>query len=154
MSEENRENITLIWFDPVPNGTNDVEKMKEDLRALINFMLCASDIDSCTAYVKSIKKEKIFLIIGGNNAYRLLPNIINLSPLDSVFIFPENSENFGRLYHDFPRVVGIFDNVNDLLKAVKENTRQVNRQLEMASFYDKHQQSTRDLSKRFGGFLW
>jgi hypothetical protein len=96
--QENKESITIIYFDHVMSTSADTETIKEALWVVNNYILFFTDIDSCITYIKSINKEKIFLITSGNNAFKLLPNIIDLSQLDSIFIFPENRTEFNRLH--------------------------------------------------------
>ena len=154
IDQENKENITLIWFNPIPDQTNDIQQIKNKLQSIIYFILSPEDIDTCIAYVKSIKEEKIFLLIPLINTYELLPKIINLQQLDSVFIFPENPKECTRLYEDFSKVVGIYDNVDNLIKSIIENNKRVNRQIEVVSFYDQHQHGIRDLPEQSPNFLW
>lgn len=152
--EENKENITLIWLNPIPDQTNSIQQIKDKLQGIIYFILSPEDTDTCIAHVKSIKEEKIFLLIPLMNAYELLPKIINLQQLDSVFIFPENPKECARLHEDFAKVVGIFDNVDDLIKSIREHTKRVHRQIEVISFYDQHQHGVHDLPEQSPDFLW
>jgi hypothetical protein len=150
---EDEEEVTLIWFDPDMNVTDDIEKMEKNLWT-VNVFLFPTDMDSCIADIKSREKEKIFLITSSNVASKLLPEIINFSQLDSIFLFPANRNEFNYLRDDFRKVVEIFENSNDLLISVKENIKQTNRQMEQVSFYDQHQQGAFDLSEQSSQFLW
>jgi hypothetical protein len=152
--QENKETITLIWFNPVVNTTDDTEKIKEDLLVVNDVVLFPDDIDSCITDIKSRKTEKIYLITSANNALKLPSNIIDLSQLDLMFIYPENREESKHLRDEYPKVVEIFDNANDLLKSIKKSIRHSNRQLKILSFYDQHQQGTCDLSQQEAEFLW
>ena len=105
--QENEENITLIWFDPIMNTINDTEKMREDLQAVSSVVLFPADIDSYMTDFKSRETEKILLITSSNIASKLLPDINDLSQLDSIFIFSENREEFNHLRDDYPKVVDI-----------------------------------------------
>lgn len=152
--QENKDSVTLIWFNPTGTTNDEIEKTKDGLLAINDFVQCFEHVDLCTNHMKSINREKIFLIISGNDAFKLLPSVVNLPQLDSIFIFPENEEKFHRLLEDFPKIAGIFSNCDMLLKGVKDNIKHVNRQLEVVSFYDKHQYGTRDLSEQSVEFLW
>jgi hypothetical protein len=152
--QENKENVTIIFFDPIMSTSDDAETIKEELWVVNNYILFFTDIDSGISYIRSINKEKIFLVTSGNNAFKLLPDIIDLSQLDSIFIFPENRTEFNRLLDDYSKIVDIFDNLNDLIASIKENIKHINIQLEVLSFYDQYQQGTRDLSKQSTEFLW
>ncbi|CAF4179157.1 unnamed protein product, partial [Adineta steineri] len=89
-----------------------------------------------------------------SNAFQLLPNIINLSQLDSVYIYQENREKYISLFDDFNKIIGIYDNYDELIKSIKENIKRVKKQMEMFSYFDQNQYSLRDLSVKSAEFLW
>ncbi|CAF4467017.1 unnamed protein product [Rotaria sp. Silwood2] len=151
---ENTENVTLIYFDSTINARNEIEKATEEFQTVNNFVLIFMDINACIDYVKSINEEKRFLIIAANNAYKLLPTIMSLSQLDSVYIYPENREEYMRLFDEFYNIVGIYDNRVELMKSIKENIKRLNKQMEMVSFFYENQYSIRDLSEKSAAFLW
>ncbi|CAF3763798.1 unnamed protein product [Adineta steineri] len=151
--QENTADVALIWFDPTMNASDENEKIK-DLLLINHFVRVYIDLDLCITYIKSEKEKKIFLIISGNDAFKLLPSITEPSQLDLIFIFPENQNEFNRLCEDYIKVAGIFDNYNELIKSIKDNMEYVNTQMEIISFYDQHQHGTRDLSDQSTDFLW
>ncbi|CAF1304860.1 unnamed protein product [Adineta steineri] len=151
--QENTADVALIWFDPTMNASDENEKIK-DLLLINNFVRVYIDLDLCITYIKSEKEKKIFLIISGNDAFKLLPSITEPTQLDLIFIFPENQNEFNRLCEDYIKVAGIFDNYNELIKSIKDDMEYVNTQMEIISFYDQHQHGTRDLSDQSTDFLW
>ncbi|CAF3939001.1 unnamed protein product, partial [Adineta steineri] len=151
--QENTADVALIWFDPTMDASDENEKIK-DLLLINNFVRVYIDLDLCITYIKSEKEKKIFLIISGNDAFKLLPSITEPTQLDLIFIFPENQNEFNRLCEDYIKVAGIFDNYNELAKSIKDNMEYVNTQMEIISFYDQHQHGTRDLSDQSTDFLW
>lgn len=151
---ENKEDTTLIWFNPVIGETIDIEKKKEALQAVNDFILFLSDINECINNIKSIRAEKIFLIVAGNNADELLPSVKNLFQLDSIFIFPRNSQEFERLRIDYLKIVGIFDNFDEVIQSLSETIKYVEKKIDVVSFYDEQQQDTRDLAEHAAKFLW
>jgi hypothetical protein len=148
------ENVILIWFDSTIEIPEDILQTMEDFRTLNYFVFFFNEINRCIDYIKSIKKEKIFLILSVDNAYKLLPTILHLSQLDSVFIFPGNRNNHNRLFDDFHKIINIFDNFDELSVSIKDNIKYLNKQIELFSFYDFHQQSLRDISTQSAEFLW
>ena len=142
--------IVLIIFQSTTDVDNNIQ---DDLEAIDNCYIFIDDIDACITKIESTK-EKIFLIISGNKAYALLPRIIHQSQLDLIFIYPAIPKDYERLYEDFPKVLGIFDDSIELIEAMKENIKKVSRQVEVISFYDKNQRSTRDLEEQSTEFLW
>ncbi|CAF1158459.1 unnamed protein product [Adineta ricciae] len=154
--QENDENIALIWFDPVTNSPDNLEEIKKRLQAMNNLIRFPTNIDECINSVGSFNKEKIFLILSNDNAFKLLPKISNPSKLKlySVFIFPTNRDKCKRLRCDYPMIVDIFDNHNDLIKSIAQHIKGVNRQMETIAFYDQYQRGSRALFERSAGFLW
>lgn len=152
--EVNRENVTLIWLNSTMSENDDSEKIKEKLQTINHFIRCFTDFDPCITFIESIRMEKIFLILSGMNVYKLPKKIMHLSQLDSLFVFPNNPQEYKRLFEDFPKVVDIYDNPDDLIKSITDNIKHANRQIEVVSFYDQRQQGTRDISEQSAEFLW
>jgi hypothetical protein len=152
--QKNEKNITLIWFNPITNTTDDINKIKEELWTVNNVVLFPTDINSCISDIKSRDTEKIFLIISSNIAPDLLPDIIDFSQLDAIFILSENRNKFNYLRDDYCKVVDIFGNSNDLLRSVQQNITLFSGQMQEVYFHEPHQQSTRDLSTESSEFLW
>ncbi|CAF2801921.1 unnamed protein product [Rotaria sp. Silwood2] len=59
-----------------------------------------------------------------------------------------------RLFDEFYKIVGIYDNRVELMKSIKENIKRLNKQMEMVSFFYENQYSIRDLSEKSAAFLW
>ena len=147
MSEEN---VTLILFNPTMDKTNDINQIKEEFQGTNHSI----DLNSCIADIKSKKTNITFLIIAENNAHELLSTFAKISQLHSIFIFSENPENLDHLYNVYPTLVDVFDNVENLIKSIKESIKGVYKQRQIISFYDEHQQSSFDISKQLPEFLW
>ncbi|CAF4350716.1 unnamed protein product, partial [Rotaria sp. Silwood2] len=43
--DENKENITLIWFDPNIELHEDIEKTKEQLRLINDYVIFSTDLE-------------------------------------------------------------------------------------------------------------
>lgn len=146
--EENKENITLIWFTCAQND------MKENLRAVNNLILCPDTVDRCITEIESRKEDRIFLISDRNNLNQLLPKMKDFPQLDSVFIYPKDAEEFNDVEGDSMKIVGSFENGEALIESIRQNTKRVDKEMETTSFYDQAQRSTRNLSEESAEFLW
>lgn len=153
-NEDNKENVTLIWFNPDTDKIPNFEEVKRDLRAESNLLLCPRTIDSCIAEIKARIDDKIILIAGEERASELPQDVINHHQLDSVFIFPQQTNQSNSSSIDSTKVVGTFEDVKQLIGSVQQTTKLIDKQMEVASFYDKHQRGTRDLSEQSAEFLW
>jgi hypothetical protein len=151
--QTSKEDLILIWFASTIEITEDIEKTMDDLQRLNDDVFFFNKIDLCIDLIKSLKRKKIFLIVSAENAYQSLPNILHLSQLDSIFVYPANRAHYRRLFDDFHKIVNIFNNLDELKISIKENMKHFNRQVELFSFYDLHQQSLRDISTQSAEFL-
>ncbi|CAF3721502.1 unnamed protein product [Rotaria sordida] len=153
-NNENKESITLIWFDPNIGSNEDTEKTKQTLRLINNYVIFFTDLEQCITFIESINKEKIFLITSGSKASEILSRISSLRQIDSIFIFCIRKTRYEYLLNDFKKIIGIYINLNDLYKSIKEQIDLVDKQIQTFSFFDQHQKSTKDLSKESAEFLW
>ncbi|CAF1375623.1 unnamed protein product [Rotaria sp. Silwood1] len=151
----NFEGITLIWFDPRLNTTDDTKQTAKELREINNYVIFHSDQLECVDYIKSVRDEKIFLITSGKAASSILPETIQLKQIDSIFIFCFKIEKYQDLLQKYESVVGIYSNRSTLINAIKENVDLLQKQLNAFSFYNEHQEkATRDLSQESAEFIW
>jgi Tfp pilus assembly protein PilF len=153
-TEENKESITLLWFDPNIGSHEDTEMTKQHLRQINDYVKFYTDLKLCVTYIRSIKSEKIFLITSGKRASEILPRVSNLRQIDSIFIFCMKPERYQHLTNEYSKIIDIYTNLDALCISIREQVNLVEKQLEAFSFFDQHQQSTKDLSKQSGEFLW
>ncbi|UJR33433.1 hypothetical protein I4U23_020878 [Adineta vaga] len=151
---ENKESITLIWFDPALGLREDTERTKEQLRRINDYVIFHTEISECVAYIQSISEEKIFLITSGAHASELLIRVHELSQIDSIFIFCIKKTKYKDLLNKYSKVIDIFVDRKSLCISILEQINLVNKQLETFSFFDQHQRAIKDLSKQSGEFLW
>ena len=152
---ENKESTTLIWFDPnIGTKEEDIEQTKQKLRLINDYVKFYTDLDQCITFIQSIDKEKVFLITSGSKASQLLSCIHSLSQIDSIFIFCIKKEKYQYLINEYPKIIGIYVNLNKLCQSIKEQIDLVDKQLQTFSVFDHNQKSTKDLSKQSGEFLW
>ena len=151
---ENKESITLIWFDPNIGSREDTEHTKQRLRHINDYVIFHTDLDQCITFIQSIDKEKIFLITSGKKASELLPRINSLRQIDSIFIFCMKKVRYEHLLDEHSKIIGIYVNLDELCKSIGEQIDLVDKQLQTFAFFDQNQKSTKDLSKQSAEFLW
>ncbi|CAF1191584.1 unnamed protein product [Rotaria sp. Silwood1] len=151
---ENKEDITLIWFDPNIELRRDSEKTQQQLRLINDYVIFSSDFDQCLTFIQSISEEKIFLITLETETPQILSYTFAFRKIDSIFIFNIEKDRDDYLLKKYPKIIGIYMNLDDLCKSLKEQIDLVNRQIQTFSFFDQHQKSTKDLSKESAEFLW
>ncbi|CAF1525541.1 unnamed protein product, partial [Rotaria sordida] len=152
--DENKESITLIWFDPNIGSHEDTEKTKEQLRFINDLVIFKTDLEDCVTFIQSIDKEKIFLITSGKKASQILSRIISCPQIDSIFIFCMKKERYEYLLSEYSKILDIYVELNNLCQSIREQVNLVNKQIQTFSFFDQHEKSTKDLSKESATFLW
>jgi hypothetical protein len=61
-NNENKESTTLVWFDPNIGSRDDTEQTKQQLRLINDYVIFHTDLPPYLTFIRSIDKEKIFLI--------------------------------------------------------------------------------------------
>ncbi|CAF1009461.1 unnamed protein product [Rotaria sordida] len=153
-NDENKEGITLLWYDPNIESHHDTERTKQQLRSINDFVLFHTDLDQCVKFIQSIEKEKIFLITSGSKAKEFLPLISHLRQVDSIFIFCVKKDKYQHLIDKYSKIVGIYSCLDELCSSIRQEINLCNKQLEAFRIFDHHQQLTKDLLKQSGEFLW
>ena len=153
-TDDNEESTTLTWFDPNIRSRQDHETTKQKLRSINDCVTFSTEVDACVQFMKSISKEKILLVTSGSKAGSLLSAIHHCHQVDSIFIFCIQPERFTYLPHEYPKIIGIYTQLDELCSSIQQQRDLLNEQLQTFSIFDHHQKSTKDLSKQSAAFLW
>ncbi|CAF2118532.1 unnamed protein product [Rotaria magnacalcarata] len=155
LQKPNFEGITLIWYDPRINTTEDTKLTAKDLREINDCVLLYSNQVDCVNYMRSVENEKIFLITSGKVAASIIHEIEGLKQVDSIFIFCLKVKKYQDLLHKHEFIVGTYCECSALIDAIKQSVELLHRQLTAFSFYNEHKEkATRDISKESAEFLW
>lgn len=110
--DEKYECVTLIWFDP--HGQSNINLIGS-LRAITDSIEVFTEWPPCFDKMKS-PEEKIFFISSTNN--QELINLVHACPaVEAIFILSVNAEN---VKGDFPKLFGVFNQQEELLRVLKE----------------------------------
>jgi len=156
-SSDSIEDVTIIWFDQYMDDVanrNDAETTKTLLREINDYVLFFSRPDSCIDYIKSVSKEKIFLIMTGSYASEYLGKIHQLQQIDSVFIFCVYRAKYLPLKETYSKIIDVFTEQKDLMDSLRNNIELVTKQATVFGLFDGKQRSTRYLTRESASFLW
>lgn len=151
------EDVTILWFDQFMDETEnrgDVEKTKTLLREINDYVLFFSQPDPCIDYVKSVGKEKIFIIMSGFYAKEHLEKIHSLPQVDSVFIFCVFRAKYLPLKEKYSKIIDVFTEQQDLMESLRSNIELVTKQAAAFGLFDGQQRSTKFLTRESASFLW
>jgi len=119
------ENFIIIWLDTNLNLNNhDTNSTLTRLQHLVNLILCFRDSDQCIDCITDIKNEKIFLIIAGSLAQKIVPLINNLYQIDSIYIYCNNKSIHEKWANKEKKMKGIFTKIDSIYDAVRRDIRQ------------------------------
>ncbi|CAF4912653.1 unnamed protein product [Rotaria sp. Silwood1] len=152
--QENKESITIVWFDSNIHLYNHAKNINEQLRQINDYNLYYSEIESCINYIQSIDKEKIFLITSSINASQILSQINTLSQIHFIFIFDFDKEQSNAFIVDDLKFIGLYTKLDNLYLSIQEQIEFDEELFQTFSFFDQHEYLIQDLSKQTSDLLW
>ncbi|CAF4235397.1 unnamed protein product [Rotaria socialis] len=146
---DNKESTTLLWFDPNFESRRDIEQTAQRLRLINDYIKFYTDLDQCVKFIRLIDREKIFLITCGSKTSELLSHVSCLRQVNSIFIYCTKKQSY-----EHSKIIDSYTNLDELCDAIQNRIDLFDHQLQTFSFFDQNKQSTRDLSKDSGEFIW
>ncbi|CAF0853965.1 unnamed protein product [Rotaria sordida] len=150
----NKEDITVIWCDSKIGSNDYVEQIKKQLRQINDFIVFHTQVESCISFIQSIHNEIVFFISSIYDAPQILPHIVTLSQIDSIFVFNWEKVDNEHLVLEHSKFIGIYDELDLLCLSIQEQVDLLDRDLQIFSFFDQDERLTKDLSKQTADLLW
>ncbi|CAF4661347.1 unnamed protein product [Rotaria sp. Silwood1] len=150
----NKEDITLIWFDSNINSNTHLEQTIKQLRQINDYVVFHTQLQSCITFIQSIHNDRIIFISSIDDTSQILSHIATLPQIDSIFVFNWEKIDHQHLFLEHTKLIGIYDEFDLLYLSVQEQVDFLNRHLEIFSFFDQEEYLTRDLSKQTADLLW
>ncbi|CAF1000108.1 unnamed protein product [Didymodactylos carnosus] len=154
-TEENLEDVTLIWLDENINDSLESRYKQSLFSELNNYIQYYTDPRLCIDYIQIVVSEKILLIVSPFLSRNILPVVHGQQSINSIFIFGNNRCQYESLISQYSKVIDIFTDQQLLLKSIRDTLHLVSKQSLAFNLFDQQKQkSTRDLSKDSASFLW
>ena len=111
------QNILLIWLDGnIDKNSDDCQNMMSQLRRAVNTIEIFTDSEDCIQFLEGIANEQACVIISGHLGQRVVPQLHDLSQVDSILIFCAN-----RKYHEkWSKIKGVFTEIQPMYDALKQ----------------------------------
>lgn len=154
--ERNLEDVTLIWCDPDIDHSSDSRHTRRLLRELHNYVQFYTNPQLCLGYVRSIKEERIILIVSHVFAKQILPEVLSFPAVSSIFLLCVNDppDAFTSIPDEYQKMVQIFTDRQALIQSIQSRIHFVMKQTtEFSLFCGQKQKSTRNLSRQSASFL-
>ncbi len=100
----NKEEITLVWLTRTELD-NERDMILKHLHEINNYVITFDEPHICIAYMRSIKNERIFLIIDGKWMIELFQEIYSCDTIDSIYIYCLHHEKYDHL-RKHPKITG------------------------------------------------
>jgi hypothetical protein len=85
---ENLEVFYLIWLD---NQINN--EYQQQLRTIINYLVIFENEQKCLEYIHSRNKDdRIILIVKGKLGQQIIPNIVHLRQINSIYVYSNDKK--------------------------------------------------------------
>jgi tetratricopeptide (TPR) repeat protein len=153
-NDENNETTTILWFDSNISSYEYTEQINDRLQQINADIGVYTEVELCLNFVQSNDKQKIFLVISGSSTTQLLPHIVKFSQVDTIVIFCTEKTKYEHLTIVYSKIIGIYTDFDLLCTFIREEINFNDKQLITFSFFNKHQTSTKYMSKESAEFLW
>ncbi|CAF1575621.1 unnamed protein product, partial [Didymodactylos carnosus] len=159
-TEENFEDLTLIWLDSSLYELEHSLQLRIELEQIINYLKIFSNCDDCFHYMTSRNKnEKLFFIVSSSFGQRFIPRIQRLEQLINIYIYNrvKYSYNDAEWIKQYKKIHGSFGKVNDLLSKLTDDVKLFSKQQPISAnifTLDSTEKSIWDLSKENVKFMW
>ena len=152
---DNKEDFQLIWLDASLDQSSDRLTTQKMLRTINTNAQFYTDVEKCLRLIQNISAEHILLIVSGQLAHQILPQVSSLRAVRAVFIFCETRElHTALLLRNSYKIVDIYTDQDALFQSISETIKLIEKQDEVFHLFDRTQKSTRDLSRESASFLW
>ena len=114
------ENVLLIWLDNnIDNNSINCQNIITQLQHTVNSIKTFINVEACLEFLKNIENEKICMIISGSLAQDIVPQIHNMSQVDTIFIFCGNKKLHELWIKDWSKMKGVFTEIDSICEALK-----------------------------------
>jgi len=120
------ESHILFWLDSnIDMKDDNCRRTIAELQSVISTMHAFNDSNECANFLHTIKNQKVFMVVSGSLGQYILPRIHHMPQLIAVVIFCGDESKYESLMNNsFPKVRGIFTDINTLCKSLKRVARQ------------------------------
>ena len=119
------QNVLLIWLDSnIDNNSTDCQNTISQLRRTVNTINTFTDGEQCIHFLQNMDNEKACMIISGALGQHIVPRVHTMSQVDSIFIFCGNKKYHEQWAKDWPKIKGVFTEIEPICEALKQAAQQ------------------------------
>ncbi|CAF1484611.1 unnamed protein product, partial [Adineta steineri] len=128
-------NYLLIWVDAsIDQADKDCQNTMAHLKNVVNDVSLCTEPNQCIQVLKTIDKERVFVITSGSLGQCLVPEIHSMPPLDAIYIFCGNKSRHEGWVQKWTKVKGVHTNIKDICQALQVAVKQCDQDTIAVSF--------------------
>ena len=129
------QNVLLIWLDSnIDEHDTDYRDTLAQLRHVIHTIKTFTKAEQCIQFLGTIEHEKACMIISGYQGEHVLPQVHNMTKVDSIFIFCGNKQRHEQWAKNWSKIKGIFTDISLICEALRKTVRQCEQDATSISF--------------------
>ncbi|CAF1137628.1 unnamed protein product [Adineta ricciae] len=129
------QNYLLVWMDAnIDEKDQDCHNTLTHLRSVVNDVYIYTQADTCLQFLNSIGGEKAFVITSGSFGQHLVPDIHDNPQVNAIYIFCGNKSENETWTKNWPKVKGVYTNVQEICEALTTGVKQHNQDSIAMSF--------------------
>jgi tetratricopeptide (TPR) repeat protein len=119
------QNVLLIWLDSnIDDNNEDCRNTVVQLRRVVNDINTFGDGEQCIQFINTINDNKVCMIISGSLGEHIVPQVHNMSQVDSIFIFCGNKKRHEQWTKEWSKIKGVFTEITPICEALKQASQQ------------------------------
>ncbi|CAF1212797.1 unnamed protein product [Adineta steineri] len=152
---QNYETYSLIWLDQSVNNSSENIQAQEQLRTLINHLVTFENEHDCFHYIRSIDKgDRVVLIVSGHLGSVIVPKLIGLRQLASIYVYCKNKKNNQLWANQFNKVKAVVTRLDELIELIRnDKTNEKDEHLPLSILHANNGDKQRSTSDLNGDFL-
>ncbi|CAF4664648.1 unnamed protein product, partial [Rotaria sp. Silwood2] len=129
------QNFLLIWLDAdFDESKGEYKKPIQHLQNILAIVTTFTDVDECIDFLTDIHDEKVFMIVSGALAQRLIPEIQECPQLTSIYVLCDNQSTHEKWVKTIPKIKGVYTQIEPICDALQIDRRNCDQDMVSISF--------------------
>lgn len=143
------QNFLLVWLDGNFNENHpDFQHSLTQLRKIVLTLQLYTDANACIEYMRNIGDEKIFLMISGALGQKIVPQIHNMTQLDTIIVFCANIHKHKQWAQEWSKIEGVHQSIHSICQVLSISARACDRNIIRMSFVPQQATSVTTYNKQ------
>lgn len=119
-----RQNYLLIWVDEDIDENNDFYRSALiEIRKIVETVKICHRSEQCKEYLNAMDEDKAFVLLSATLSQHLVPEIVEISKLDSIYILGGNRAKVEEWASEWSKIEGIFSSIQPVYHSLNKVVR-------------------------------